>query len=221
MMTIILREWWCRRRKIRRVVGVRRIFTHPNAGSHAVEGSDIVLLQVESLQWRHANITDVKYYKHISIFDLPTANERGWGHSKIWRKQIKSIILNSAKHHSLTAWREPSVHLQPGLFAGEGPRLHRGDGLGLRSVLPCLVVVLVYDGDVGGVRRPIGQYDVNAETLLRNMSNSERQPLIVVKRDNIWYDANALPGFGRTEHGSSNKLLEVQVSIGKYYCSET
>ena len=30
----------------RRVVGVQRIFTHPNAGSHAVEGSDIVLLQV-------------------------------------------------------------------------------------------------------------------------------------------------------------------------------
>ena len=33
--------------KNRRVVGVLRLFTHPNAGTHAALGSDIVLLEVE------------------------------------------------------------------------------------------------------------------------------------------------------------------------------
>ena len=51
----------------RRVVGVQRIFTHPNAGSHAVEGSDIVLLQVRTNKHKTKNKTSKDWIPHWSL----------------------------------------------------------------------------------------------------------------------------------------------------------
>ena len=100
--------------KNRRVVGVLRLFTHPNAGTHAALGSDIVLLEVE--QQISQCVIIACTFNHLDYL------------FRIRLSYDQLTIVNAVAGKS-------SKFVQPGLPSKEGGRLHWRHGLGLWSVL--------------------------------------------------------------------------------------